>query len=234
MMKIVTNTVLLLTAFLSFNSALAQSEPPQVIIDSIGRIEVETSNGVVRVITDGRTLKFFERRVKADDLFRIVSERVDTTVEPMFRCDDEMLFTAVHLLAEVKDARVLEPLLQISKSSCPHSCNSAVFGFQKLGDKRALPRLLEMLRERDGCDWAVVRAIAEIGDETAIPDLIDTIPEGGFMDAEARFKAIEEITGLWLDAIRKEWGLLYYGKLEQFHKAMHEWWQANEHFAKKP
>lgn len=93
--------------------------------------------------------------------------------------------------------------------------------------------LLEMLRERDACDWAVVRAIAEIGDETAIPDLIDTIPEGGFMDAEARFKAIEEITGLSLDAIRKEWGLLYYGKLEQFHKAMHEWWQANEHWQRQ-
>jgi PBS lyase HEAT-like repeat len=233
MMKILTDIFFFLMAFLFFNNALAQTEQPQLIIDTIGIIEVETSNGVVRVITGGGTLKWFKRRVKADDLFRIVSERLDTTTEPKLKCDDEMLFAAIHLLTEAKDARVLYPLLQMSKSPCPHSCDSAAFGLQSLGDKRALPRLLEILRKTDACSWAVVRAIGKIGDETAIPDLIDSIPDGGAMDAEARLKAIEEITGLSLDGIRKEWGLLYYGKLEQFHKAMHEWWQSNKHLAKR-
>jgi len=51
------------------------------------------------------------------------------------------------------------------------------------------------------------------------------------MDAEARFRAIEEITGLSLDGIRSKWGLLYYDNLKAFHRAMHEWWATHKHLA---
>jgi hypothetical protein len=90
---------------------------------------------------------------------------------------------------------------------------------------------LEILRRNDACNWSVVLAIAKIGDETAIPHLIDTIPAGG-MDTEARSKAIEEITGLSLDGIRDKWGLLFYDNLKEFHKAMHDWWATHKHLAK--
>jgi hypothetical protein len=232
MMKSFAPIVLVLTAVLLPSNALAQTKQPKPTDCRVGTIEVETSNGVVSVRTGGRTLDLFARRVNADDLFRIVSERLKATADEKFKCDDEMLFAAVHLLAEARDARVLDPLVEMSKSSCANSCQSAVFGLQKLGDTRALPRLLEILRKNDACSWAVVLTVAKIGDKTAIPDLINTIPAGGAMDTEARFKAIEEITGLSLDGIRNEWGLLYYGKLEQFHKAMHEWWDAHQHLAR--
>jgi hypothetical protein len=223
--------LLLLTTFWLFSNALGQSEKPYIPDDRVGTIEVETSNGIVRVITGGRTFDLFGRRVKADYLFTIVSERLKATRQKL-KCDDEMLFSAAYLLAEVKDARVLKPLLEMSKSSCPYSCLLAVSGLYKLRDRRALPRLLEIIRKQNACSNPAVRTVANIGDETAIPILIDTIPDGGAMDAEARLKAIEEITGLSLDGIRKEWGLLYYGKLKQFHKAMHEWWDAHKRSAK--
>ena len=231
-MKSFTQIVPLLSAFfLSFN-ALAQTRQPKAPDCSVGVIEVVTSNGVVQVRTGGRTLDLFGRTVKADDLIGIVSARMTTTAEQKFNCDDERLITAAQLLAAAEDARVREPLLEIAKSSCPNFCASAAFSLQRLGDRRALPHLLEILRKRDACAWAVVLAMAKIGDETAINDLIDTISSGGGMEAEARLKAIEEITGLSLDGIRDKWGLLYYGKLKEFHKAMHEWWDANRHLAK--
>src|SRR5258708_6175378 len=185
MMKSFTRIFLLLTTFLLSSNVLAQSEKLSIPDDREGTIEVETSNGIVRVITGGRTLDLFGRRVKADYLFTIVSERLNSAARQKFKCDDELLFSAAYLLAEVKDARVLKPLLTMSKSSCPNSCLSAVSGLYKLGDRRALPRLLEILPKRNACAEAAVRAVAKIGDETAIPLLIDTIPDGGAMDAEA-------------------------------------------------
>jgi len=195
-------------------------------------VDVVTANGVVQVNTDGRTLDLFGRTVTADELVGIVSARLTPTSEEKFNCDDDMFGRALHLLASAKDKRALGPLLEMSESSCPLACLSAVGGLQKLWDRRALPRVLERLRRNDDCNWAAVSAVATLGDETAIKDLIDTIPAGGAMDADARLKAIEEITGLSLRAIRDKWGLLYYGKLQEFHQAMHEWWDANKDLAK--
>ena len=199
---------------------------------AIGTIEIETSRGVVQVQANGRTLKLFGKRLKADDLMGIVAAKLRPTAEQKFSCEDEMLHTAAFLLAEVRDARVFGPLIEISESSCPNSCTSTIFGLQKLGDRRALPRLFEILRQRDYCAWAAVEAIAKIGDETAITHLIDTIPAGGAIDSDPRLKAIEEITGLSLHNMREKWGLLYYNNLEQFKKAMREWWEEHKHLAK--
>ena len=221
---------LLLTILLLPSHALAQTSSPKLTDCRVGRIEVETANGVVLVVADGRTLDLFARQVKADDLMRIVSARF--TENQTFACDDQTLFKAIYLLSAAKDVRVFEPLLEMSKSSCPFSCEMAVGGMQRLGDRRGLPRLLELLHQNNACNWSVVLAIAKVGDETAIPHLIDTIPAGGAMDTEARFKAIEEITGLSLDGIRGKWGLLYYDNLKEFHKAMHEWWATHRHQAK--
>ena len=198
----------------------------------IGDIYVGTSNGDVRVSAHGRLLDLFGRTVDADELIKIVSERLTPATEQKYECDDDMFRGAVYLLASAKDKRVLGPLLEMSNSSCPHSCSAVVSSLAKLGDRRGLPRMLEILRRSDECNWAAVLAIGAIGDETAIKDLINTIPAGGAMDAEARFKAIEQITGLSLDPIRNKWGLLYYDNLPQFHQAMHEWWAANKHLAK--
>ena len=196
----------------------------------IATIEVETSRGVVQVGGNGRTLRLFGKRPNADDLMGIVAAKL--TPEQKLACDDEMLLEAAYLLAEVRDARVFGRLLEISESACPNFCESAISGLQKLGDRRALPRMFQILRQRDGCSWAAVWAIGKIGDETAIPHLIDTIPPGGANDAETRLKAIEEITGLSLNDMRAKWGLLYYDKLEQFHQAMHKWWEEHKHLAK--
>jgi hypothetical protein len=229
----VTKVLLLLsTLLLLCSNALAQSNQLKVTDCRVGTIFVGTSNGDVRLSVHGRMVDLFGRRVEADELIKIVSEGLTPATEQKYQCDDDRFRGAVHLLASVKDARVLGPLLEMTKSSCPHSCSSAVYGLQKLGDKRALPRLIELLRKPSECSWPVVPAIGAVGDETAVKDLIDTITDGGAMDAEARFQAIEEITGLSLQHIRDKWGLLYYGKLAEFHQAMHEWWAANKHLAK--
>lgn len=223
-------TVLLLNILLFSCHSLSQTTQRKMTDCRVGTIRVETANGTVPVLADGRTLDLFPRTVNADDLMRIVSTTL--AADSKLACDDDRFFKAVYLLSMAKDPRVVEPLLEISQSSCPFSCEIAVGGLQMLGDRRGLPRLLELLRRNDACDWSVVRAIAKIGDETAIAPLIDTIPAGGAMDTEARFKAIEEITGLSLDGIRGKWGLLYYNNLREFHTAMHEWWATHKHLAK--
>ena len=224
--------VLLLITFALSSNALAQTGQLKATDCRVGRITVVTRDGGVQLTTHGRMLDLFGRTVHADDLIKIVSERLTPTTEEKYQCDDERLRGAVFLLASVKDTRVLEPLLEMSKSTCPQSCHGVVSSLGRLGDRRALPRLLEILRRSDECNWAAVLAVGALGDETAIKDLINTIPAGGANDAEARFKAIEQITGLSLDPIRNKWGLLFYDNLPQFHQAMHQWWAANKHLAK--
>lgn len=220
-------TALLLNIVLFSCDSLAQTQQLKSTDCRVGTIEVETANGIVSVRVDGRTSDLFPRRVNADDLMRIVS--ATSSADQKFACDDERYSKALYLLSAAKDRRALQPLLELSKASCPFSCERAAGGLQMLGDRRGLPRLLELLRENDACNWSIVSAIAKIGDETAIADLIDTIPAGGAMDTEARFKAIEEITGLSLDGMRDKWGLLFYDNLNEFHKAMHEWWATHKH-----
>ncbi len=227
-----TQVLLLITLALSSN-ALAQKGELKVSDCRVGTVTVVTRDGGVRVRTHGRMLDLFGRTVNADDLVKIVSERLTAATDEKYECDDERFRGAVFLLASAKDTRVLGPLLEMSNSSCPHSCSAVVSSMAKLVDRRALPRMLEILRSPGECSYAVVLAIAKLGDETAIKHLIDSIPPGGGNDAEARYKAIEEITGLSLDPIRNKWGTLFYdNNLRQFHRAMHEWWAANKHRAK--
>lgn len=224
--------LLLLSTLLLCSNALAQSSQRTATDCRVGEVYVGTSNGDVRVSVHGRLLDVFGPRAEADELIKIVSEGLTSATEQKYECDDERFRGAIFLLASAKDKRVLGPLLEMSNSSCPHSCSAVVSSMARLGDRRALPRMLEILRSPGECSYAVVLAIAKIGDETAIKDLIDSIPPGGANDAEARYKAIEEITGLSLDPIRNKWGSLFYDNLPQFHLAMHEWWAANKHLAK--
>jgi hypothetical protein len=92
----------------------------------------------------------------------------------------------------------------------------------------ALPHLLRELRRGRAFNGELVPAIAAVGDETAVPVLIDTIPASG---EERQLRAIETITGLSLEPMRQRWGLTYYHTLGAFHQAMHEWWEENRHHA---
>ena len=225
-------SILLLILLLTTN-AFAQKEG--FLTDcSVGIIEIEASQGNTdKVETGGNILKKFDRRITANDLFNLVSGRFNFDAAEKYQCDDDKLLKALYLLSEVKDERIFPHLLEVSKSSCPNSCDAAVGDFRRLGDKRALPRLREILHINRSCSSAAAQLIGEIGDETAIPDLIDTIPAGGANDADVRLAAIEKITGLSLVEIRKKWGLIYGSQLEQFHKAMYDWREKNRQQIRK-
>jgi hypothetical protein len=136
---------------------------------------------------------------------------------------------AVSLLSKVREPDGFSAVLALSNDPYFQMRGSAVAALRTYGDRRALPTLLRLLRDGKPCNGFLVPAIAELGDDSAVPLLIDTFPAGGTRDSEARLKAIEEITGLSLQDTREQWGLLYYGdKLDKFRNAMHKWWEENK------
>jgi len=199
-------------------------------------VEVVTSRGVVRLRTGSDAVEHFGTKIDVRDLTRIVEDRNRNMkgksevgdVHKRTRREDEVM-CAAYLLGQAKEPTAFPHLLALLDD--PHLVmrGYAAMALEKYGDRRALPMLLAVLKQGKPCNGFLVPAIGTLGDDTAIPTLIDTIPAGGSTGADRRFKAIEKITGLSLSAIREEWGLTYPGERHrQLLETMHVWWDENK------
>jgi len=207
-----------------------------VHIDGIATVEVLTPRGSQQVTTGLDTPRLLGRHIKSSSLVRLVKTRVrhmqgkpEVSFDHKRTRREYKVMLAASLLSKIREPDGFLVVLALSNDPYFVMRGSAVAALRIYGDRRALPTLLRLLRDRKPCNGFLVTTIAELGDDSAVPILIDTIPAGGTRDSEARLKAIEEITGLSLQEMREEWGLLYYGdKLDRFHKAMHKWWEENK------
>lgn len=205
-------------------------------IDGISLVEVTTSTGVVKVVTGLDTPEKFGHKIDADDLIALVSKRnrmMNGKPEVSYRHEttrwEYKVMLAGWLLGNVKEPKAFPHLLELVEDPFFIMRGWATTALQSFGDRRALPTLIRLLREKKPCNGALVQAIGALGDNSAVPTLIETIPAGGARNAEQRLKAIEEITGFSLAKVREEWGLVYYGeKHADFLAFMRKWWQENE------
>jgi len=213
-------------------------------------VEVKTSKGmVVRVWTGADVREFFAHDIDSDELVRTLRLRIesmggkaDCPYDSKMTRDAYRASLVARMLAdvqlllspEVRDSRVLGLLVGLLNDPDFRLRGAACDALIRLGDRRALPDLLGALRARKVCNGSLVPAIAALGDGSAVPALIDTIPLGGAIETAEQLRAIEAITGLSLDPVRNErggiHGLGFYseGALEQFRRQMHEWWKANQ------
>jgi len=90
----------------------------------------------------------------------------------------EVRLSAGDALAQLKDARALEPLLDLFQCGESATCTAAAQALGKLGDSRALPPLLSILSTGRGEDPsypttipAIIWAVGEIGEYSAGPAL---------------------------------------------------------------
>ena len=201
------------------------------------RVDVVTSAGVVRVLVGRNMVEHFGTKIDARDLTRIVERRnkkmkgkPEVTGDHKRTLHEDKVMWAADLLGQAKEPTAFPHLVALLDDPSLLMRGYAARALDAFGARRALPALLKVLHDKKPCNGFLVPAIAALGDDTAVPPLIDSIPAGGYRDADARLKAIEAITGLSLKEMREEWGLLYYGeKLQKFHSAMREWWEKNKH-----
>lgn len=229
-MKQIILTVTLFAFWLVPTSGHASSDSQGV------QVKVVTSTGIVQVVTGTDTVEHFGEEIDARDLIQIVRHRnknmkgkLEVSYKHKRTRQEDKVMCAAYLLGQAKEPRAFPHLIALLDDPFLGMRGYAVMALEKCGDRRALPALLKVLKQGKPCSGFLAPAIGRLGDDTAVPILIDTIPAGGTMDVGRRLKAIEQITGLSLSAIREEWGLVYYGeKHRQFLKAMHVWWEENK------
>ena len=205
-------------------------------IDGIAIVEVTTSTGIIKLQTELDTPDLFGNKIDTDDLIALVSKRnrkMKGKPEVSYRHErtrrEYKVMLAAWLLGKVKEPKGFPHLLELAEDPFFVMRGCAVCALQSFGDRRALPTLIRILREKKPCNGFLVPAIGALGDNSAVTPLIETIPISGAKEAEEILKAIEEITGLSLVEVRKEWGLVYYReKHAAFLTFMRSWWQKNE------
>jgi hypothetical protein len=203
--------------------------------DGFSSIEVTTPERTIKVDCGLDDPEILGKNIKLSDLIAIVAERNKSMKgKPEVSYDHEAtkaeykIMLAASLLGRLKDERAFQELVQLAEDPFFGMRGWAVEALMVFNDKRALPVLIKLVRENKPCNGALERAVGKLGDDSAVPELIEHFTEGGAMEAEATLKAIEEITGLSLAEMKKKWGLTYYTNLPQFKKAMHEWWKASK------
>ena len=207
-----------------------------VLASGVAMVEVVTSTGTVHLMTGIDTRERLGQKIRTEDLIKTIEHRNRSMKgKAEVSCDHDTtqgeykVMDAAYLLGEVREPEGFSAVLTLAEDPYFLTRGWAVSSLRAYGDRRSLPTLLTLLKERKSCNGALVPTISELGDDTAVVPLIDSIPAGGGCDSEARLKAIESITGLSLAEMREQWGLLYYGdKLGKFHKAMYMWWNKNK------
>ena len=208
--------------------------------DGGGRVEVTTSGGIFPVWTGLDTIHYFGRAVDARRLIAVVAKRnaemkgaSEVPYEHKTTRGEYKVMLAASLLGKVKEPEAFPHLLMLVEDPYSLMRGWAATALKELGDRRALPALLKVLKEEKSCNGRLCPAIGALGDNSAVPALIDTIPAGGAMDTEERFEAIEQITGLSLADMRREWGRPCYGETHQkLLEAMRDWWTKNKHLSR--
>jgi HEAT repeat protein len=226
-----------LTVLATFGAGCAPF-PPHISIDGIATVEVVMSSQTVRLRTGLDTPEYFGQKIHTEDLLRIVERRNRKMKgKPEVPHDHETtrgeykVMLAASLLGKVREPQAFDALVTLAQDPYGAMRGWAVASLRRYGDRSVLPMLVRHLKEGKACNGVLVPAIGELGDDSVVPLLIDTVPVGGYGNAEARLKAIEAITGLSLKAMREDWGrLAFYGdKLPQFRRAMHQRWATNKH-----
>ena len=132
---------------------------------------------------------------------------------------------AAVLLGQAKESEAYPDFMTLLDDPCPIMRNWAATSLGHLGDRRALPTLLEILQLRP--NRSVVEAIGKLGDDSTVPILI--ADASSKIGKHNHFRAIEQITGLSLDSIREESKTYsYIDRSDRLNTALRKWWAENK------
>ncbi len=159
---------------------------------------------VLNEVGDASSVKFLLDRIKdsdwwvrsraADALGRIGGPRVVDAVLQLVRDkDDDIRRTAIEILNLTKDERAVDHLLHATSDTDWWVVERAVDALAEIGSHRAVPRLLEMLKGPAHCVPATIRALAKLGDSSAVNALLTQLARP---EKEIRVETIQALAKL--------------------------------------
>lgn len=175
------------------------------------------------------------RNIDAEALVEILQDRIDSTQQGRLMGSSALstvsasrISVAAQILAEVHHPEAFYIFVRLLDD--PHSTfrEDAAYCLAKLGDKRAMPHLLEALRngKRFG-NSSLERAIIDFGDPNAIPDLIEAIQvdPGDLSQFSDRVSAIEKLSGLSVRHLVPDRFQDVQVEIPQIKQRLRDWWE---------
>jgi hypothetical protein len=205
-------------------------------VDGSAHVMVKTSRGDVRITVGLGAARRYGRTIESEVLLKEVAARnlamagvKSAGADEQLSSGDLQVLGAAAILARAGEPKTLLHLLTLLDDPYYQVRNGAAEALATFGDRRAAPFILEKLERCLFSDGPLVRAIGVLGDDKAIPVLINRIPGGGSMNTSNIYEAIEKITGLSLAPIRDQYGMTFYNGLSEHRERMHRWWRENQH-----
>jgi serine/threonine-protein kinase len=188
---------------------LIKANSPEIIKHLVPALKDENENSrraaveVLNVIGDASSVKYLLAIIKDDDwwvrsragdaLGRIGGRKViDAVLQLLNDKDDNIRRTAIEIINQTKDEQAVDHLLMSTRDADWWVSERAVDALAAIGNKRALPRMVEMLK----ADVAktlpvVVRALGKLGDTTTVDLLTPLINRP---DKAIRIEVIQALT----------------------------------------
>ncbi|MEJ2059293.1 MAG: HEAT repeat domain-containing protein [Gammaproteobacteria bacterium] len=147
-----------------------------------GAVEVLNEIGSARDVKDllesARDADWWVRARAADALAKIGGKRVVEAVVELIRDKDEYIRrSAIEILNATRDERSLSYLLRALDDEDWWVRERAVDALAAIGNKAAVPSLVQMLKKDQEAAPVVLRALATLGDEKIIPAVIDQLKQ---------------------------------------------------------
>ena len=107
--------------------------------------------------------------------------------------DEEIRRTAIEILNATKDEAAVDHLIEATKDDDWWVRERAVDALSKIGSKKALPRLEEMLGENPKTDTVIIRALAKVGSQKHITKIVPLLNS---QERDVQIEAIKALSQL--------------------------------------
>ena len=119
---------------------------------------------------------------------------VDAVLELITDKDEFMRRTAVEILNSIKDERAFDHLVKALKDDDWWVRERAADALTNLGDKRAVKALVDMMENQSDSSSIAIKALGELGDESAIEPLINYLNTSDGTTQKEIIRALEQLS----------------------------------------
>ena len=156
--------------------------------------EIGDPNSVKDLLSAIKDDDWWVRARAGDALAEIGGPKVvNSVLELITDKDEDIRRTAIEILNATKDENAVETLMKATDDEDWWVRERAVDALAQIGNKKALPKLVEMLGKNAKSDTVIVRAIAKLGDADVISKILPMLNRP---EREIQVEAIKAISHL--------------------------------------
>lgn len=154
--------------------------------------EIGSKDSIKQLFTALKDNDWWVRSRAGDALAEIGGPKIVDAVVSLIKDEDEELRrTAIEILDATKDNRAVDALIKATDDTDWWVRERAVDALSKIGNPKALPKLLDMLGKDAKTDTVVIRAIGKLGNHEQISRIVAML---GHSEREVQVEAIKAIS----------------------------------------